>query len=280
MVGELSDYLQHNLAAMVWLTRIKDRDDYTARHSVNTAILALGLAHALEWPQAQVEQAGLAALLHDVGNVAVDRALLEKPGPLTSEEFEKVKRHTFVGYELLEEESQVSNAVALAALNHHERVDGTGYPNGLKAGGIDPMSRLVAIVDVYDALTSERVYRPARSHHDALGTLWRGRGSKFDKGMVETFIHFMGWVAPGTLVRLTDDSLAVVEETNIGQGFYPIVRRLVNGPLGYRAGERLDLAEIRDDPGRKRLRIEDVLPDGAQGIKVKSLLVAVLQDLE
>jgi HD-GYP domain-containing protein (c-di-GMP phosphodiesterase class II) len=280
VVGELSDYLQRNLAAMVWLTRIKDRHDYTAKHSINCAILALGLAHALEWPAARIERAGLAGLLHDVGNVAVNRELLDRPGPLNEDEMEQVRAHTFIGYELLQEESSVNPEVARSALSHHERLDGSGYPSGLKGEDIDEVSRLTAIVDVYDAITSERGHRPARSHHDALGTLWQGRERHFDKSMVETFIHFMGWVAPGTLVRLSNDELAIVEETNIGQGFYPIVRLLVEGPLGYQADQRLDLAEIRDDAVRPTLQIKEVLPDGASGVKVKSMLVAALEGRE
>ncbi len=278
VVSELAESLERNLAAMVWLTRIKDSDDYTAQHSINCAILALGLAHAMEWPQAQIEQAGLAALLHDLGNVTLDSAILNKRGRLTAEEYQHIKTHTEKGHEMLSAEAEIDEAVSLVALEHHERPDGLGYPAGKKAGEISPLSMLVSVVDVYDAVTSERVYRPARSHHDALGILWRGRGRKFDKTLVETFIHFMGWVAPGTLVRLSDGELAVVEETNIVHGFYPIVRLLRQGKLGYEAGERVDLAELRNDENQPGLRIDEVLPDGAQGVKVKSLLVAALDD--
>lgn len=278
VVSELSGYLERNLAAMVWLTRIKDRDDYTAQHSINCAILALGLAHALEWPQEMIERAGLAALLHDLGNVNLDLDILNKPERLSAAEYQHIKTHTTIGHELLGQEPDMHPDVVLAALEHHERPDGLGYPENKRGDEINPLSLLVAVVDVYDAVTSHRVYRPARSHHDALGILWRGRGRKFDRNMVETFIHFMGWVAPGTLVRLSNGELAVVEETNIVHGFFPIVRRLIPGALGYRAGPQLDLAELKDDEGNPSLRIEEVLPDGAQGVKVKSLLVSTLDD--
>ncbi|NBD96431.1 MAG: HD domain-containing protein [Gammaproteobacteria bacterium] len=277
VVAELAGYLQQNLAAMVWLTRIKERDDYTAQHSINSAILALGLAHALEWSPDQIEMAGVAALLHDVGNVDIDTAILNKPDLLTEEEYKHVKTHTLKGYELLSGRDGVEEAVALAALEHHERSDGKGYPYGKQAGDIQAISRLVSIVDVYDAVTSQRSYRPARSHHDALGVLWRGRAHKFDRKMVETFIHFLGWVAPGTLVRLSNGELAIVEETNIVHGFYPIVRKLTRASAGYRPGERLDLAELRDDEDNPLLHIEEVLPDGLAGINVKAMLVSVLE---
>ncbi len=277
VVAELAGYLQQNLAAMVWLTRIKERDDYTAQHSINCAILALGLAHALGWSPDQVERAGLAALLHDVGNVDIDTTILNKPDLLTEAEYKHVKTHAQRGYELLSDRRDVEEVVALAALEHHERIDGKGYPLGKRADGINEISRLVSIVDVYDAVTSQRSYRPARSHHDALGVLWRGRLHKFDRTMVETFIHFLGWVAPGTLVRLSNGDLAVVEETNIAQGFYPVVRMIVHGGAGYRPGRRLDLAELRDDDGNPLLHIEDVLPDGLPGLNVKAMLVSVLE---
>ena len=276
VVSELAGYLQQNLAAMVWLTRIKDRDDYTAQHSINSAILALGLAHALEWSPDAVERAGMAALLHDVGNVDIDRAILNKPDLLTEEEYRHVKEHTERGYKLLAERDDINEVIALAALEHHERTDGKGYPYGKKVGDIHEVSRLVSVVDVYDAVTSQRAYRPARSHHDALGVLWRGRQNKFDRTMVETFIHFLGWVAPGTLVRLSNGELAVVEETNIVHGFYPLVRVLVEGGATYRPGERYDLAEMRDDDGNPLIHIEEVLPDGLPGVNVKAMLVSAL----
>ncbi len=276
VVAELGGYLQQNLAAMIWLTRIKERDDYTARHSINCAILALGLAHALEWPPDQIERAGLAALLHDVGNVELDTAVLNKPDLLTEEEYAYIKTHTVKGYDLLSQRDEVDEVVALAALEHHERSDGKGYPHGKRADEIEAVSKLVSIVDVYDAVTSQRSYRPARSHHDALGVLWRGRLHKFDRVMVETFIHFLGWVAPGTLIRLSNGELAVVEETNIVHGFYPVVRKLVQGAAGYCAGERVDLAELRDDDGNPLVHIEEVLPDGHEGINVKAMLVSML----
>lgn len=276
VVAELAGFLQQNLAAMVWLTRIKDRDDYTAQHSINSAILSLGLAHALEWPPDMIEKAGLAALLHDVGNVDIDPAILNKPDLLTEEEYRHVKTHTLKGYELLSTRDELDPVVALAALEHHERTDGKGYPYGKSIGDINEISRLVSVADVYDAVTSQRSYRPARSHHDALGVLWRGRSHKFDRKMVETFIHFLGWVAPGTLVRLSSGELAVVEETNVMHGFYPVVRKLVQGSAGYRPGERVDLAELRDADDNPLIHIEEVLPDGLPGINVKAMLVSVL----
>ncbi len=276
VVAELAGYLQQNLAAMVWLTRLKDSDDYGVQHAINSAILALGLAHALEWPPDELERVGMAALLHDVGNVDIDPATLNKPDLLTEEEFREIKRHTVAGHAMLTQRGELDPVVALAALEHHERSDGKGYPHGKRASEINRISQLISIVDVYDAVTSQRSYRPARSHHDALGVLWRGRLHKFDRNMVEHFIQFMGWVAPGTLVRLSTGDLAVVEQTHLGSGFYPLVRKLEPGTAGYRPGERLNLAGLRDSEGNYLIHIEEVLPDGLAGVNIKALLAAVL----
>ncbi|MGY6630721.1 MAG: HD-GYP domain-containing protein [Wenzhouxiangella sp.] len=277
VVDELASALNRNLAALVWLTRIKDIDDYQGQHAVNCAILAMGLAHALEWAPAQVEISGMAGLLHDIGNLKVDQDILKKPARLTAEEFAEIKSHTIKGRDLLMAESRLPAEVATAALEHHERMDGRGYPGGQRGEAIHPLARLISIVDVYDAVTSHRPYRRARSHHDALSILWRGRGQKFDRLMVETFIRFMGWVSPGTLVRLSDGQLAVVEQTNAKKGFYPIVRILRRQGNTFQAGPRLNLARLHEGGDNSTLKVVEVLPDGAAGLSVKSLLVAAAE---
>ena len=277
VIEELAGTLNRNLAALVWLTRIKDIDDYQGQHAVNCAILGMGLARALEWEPAQVEVSGMAGLLHDIGNLRVDQAILKKPARMTAEEFSAVKAHTAHAHEMLTLEHKLPREIATAALEHHERMDGRGYPNGKRGEAIHPLARLISIVDVYDAVTSHRPYRRARSHHDALSILWRGRGQKFDRLMVETFIRFMGWVSPGTLVRLSDGQTAVVEQTNAKKGFYPIVRLLKRQGNSFQAGARLNLARLHEGGDSSTLKVVEVLPDGAAGISVKSLLVAAAE---
>jgi putative nucleotidyltransferase with HDIG domain len=271
VVSELAEVLDHHSAALVWLTRIKQRDDYTAQHCINVSILAIGLAHALEWEHDKVEQAGLAGLLHDLGKMQIDQDIINKPGRLTEEEFEEVKLHTRLGYELLCREGGLPDAVVDAVLRHHERPDGSGYPDGLRSGDISPLARLVSIVDAYDAVTSHRAYDPARSHHDALGVLWKERNRQFDGPMVESFTQFLGWVTPGTLVRLSDDRLALVLQAREGRGLLPLVRLLEEGEAGYRLGQLLDLARHRPESGDAPIRVKEVLPDGAEGIDIRLL---------
>ncbi|NBD95669.1 MAG: HD domain-containing protein [Gammaproteobacteria bacterium] len=271
VVSQLVDVLDHHNAALVWLTRIKERDDYTAQHCINASILSIGLAHSLGWDHHKVEYAGLAGLLHDLGKLKIDQDILNKPGPLTDEEFEIVKQHTVLGHELITREGGLPEAVAMAVLHHHERPDGTGYPHGLPHHEIPMLARLVAIVDAYDAITSERVYDPARSHHDALGILWKQRNRQFDGPMVEAFTQYLGWVTPGTLVRLTTGQLAVVLEARDGRGLLPLVRLLEPVQGGHRLGEMLDLARMRPESGDAAVRVAEVLPDGSEGVDMREL---------
>lgn len=275
-VAALAVMLDNNMAALVWLTRIKQQDNYTAQHCINVAILAMGLARALEWENSDVEYAGLAGLLHDLGKMRVDHDILNKPGRLTPEEFDHLKRHSQLGYDLLKTDEKVPTDVALAVLDHHERPDGRGYPNGKKAGEYSAIAALVAVVDAYDAITSHRVYDAARSHHEALSILWQQRESQFEGNVVEAFIQFMGWVTPGTLVRMTDGSIAVVVQARMGQRLLPVVQILIANGTGYQLGPRIDLAKLTPEENTAPLRIAKVLPDGAEGVDLQSLSLSML----
>jgi putative nucleotidyltransferase with HDIG domain len=271
LIGGISGELSQNLAALVWLTRIKQKDRYTAQHCINVAILAMGLSASLGWSKQDTEMAGLAGLLHDLGKMQLDLSILNKEGRLTPEEFEHVKRHTILGHEMLRKETPVPEAVAMAVLCHHERPDGTGYPQGLKGEQIPKLARMISIIDAYDAITSNRVYDPARSHHEALGILWKNRDSQFDKQLVEALTQFLGWVTPGTLVRLSDERLAIVMESPSTRGFMPLVRLIEASNDGHRPGIELDLAGQRKAGVTTPVRIAEVLPDGYDGVDLRQL---------
>jgi len=271
---KIAGSLESNIAAMIWLTRIKHADQQTAEHSVNVAILAMGLARSLQWSDEDVERAGLAGLLHDLGKLKLDREIVHKPGQLTEAEFEHMKQHSRIGYELLCDDDRIQSEVARAVLEHHERPDGNGYPDGKQADALLPLSSLVAVVNAYDAMTSYWPFQPAMSHHEALGVLWRERGSQFNPGMVEMLIQFLGWVTPGILVRLSSGDYAVVLQTSQAHRLWPVVRRLRREGAGYIGAERIDLAHQSRSEEKPILKIAEVLPDGAVEADLNAVLLA------
>jgi len=271
---KIAGSLESNIAAMVWLTRIKHADEQTAEHSVNIAILGMGLARSLEWEDKEVERAGLAGLLHDLGKLKLDQEILNKPGELTKEEMDHVRGHSRIGYELLRDDHQIHPDVARAVLEHHERPDGKGYPDGKFGDAILPMAALVGVVNAYDALTSNWPFRAAISHHEALGFLWRERNHQFDARMVEKLIQFLGWVTPGVLVRLSSGDFAVVLQASHEHRLWPVVRILRRENEHYVGAERVDLAHQSMPEGKPVLKIEKVLPDGVIEADLNAILLA------
>lgn len=269
-VRQIADTLERNIAAMIWLTRIKNADDHVAEHGVNVAILSMGVAHALKWTPKQVEHAGLAGLLHDLGETRIGRHIVEKPAALTPEEVETLRQHPRLGYELLKDDDTVPKDVLRAVLEHHEQPDGKGYPIGRDRSNLQPLAALIGAVDTYDAMTSPRPYRAARSHHAALGALWKGRGNKYDEQTVEALIQFLGWITPGTLVKLSDGGFAVVLQSSNEHRLRPVVRRLVPDHGEFRPGMRLDLA--RTSSNGEPMRVVEVLPDGALSADMNRML--------
>src|SRR6056297_308202 len=271
-VSSIADSLENNIAAMVWLTRIKQADEYTAQHCVNVAILSMGLAQALEWQQDQIELAGLAGMLHDLGKTKLDKTILNKPGRLSDDEYDHVKQHSRFGYLMLREDKEVHPEVSQAVLEHHERPDGSGYPNGRDRTSLQPMSALISVVDAYDAITSKRPYSSARSHHEALGILWKQRNKQFDAGMVETLIQFLGWITPGTVVRLSTGQYAIVLRASQKHRLWPLVRLLEPLGEGYRVTTWVDLAEHNESKPERPIRVAEVLPDDALEIELRAVL--------
>lgn len=271
-VSGIADSLEKNIAAMIWLTRIKRADEYTAQHCVNVAILSMGLAQALEWQRDQIELAGLAGMLHDLGKTRIDVGILNKPGRLTDEEYEHVKRHSSLGYRMLRLDDEVHPAVAQAVLEHHERPDGSGYPHGRDRETLQPMSALISVVDAYDAITTKRPYSIARSHHHALGILWKERDKQFHGGMVEALIQFLGWITPGTVVRLSTGQYAIVLRASQRHRLWPLVRLLEARDGHYRVTRSLDLAEHNNGKPDQPIGVAEVLPDDALQVELDAAL--------
>lgn len=271
---KIAGSLESNIAAMIWLTRIRHADEQTAEHSVNVAILGMGLARSLEWSDEEVERAGLAGLLHDLGKMKLDPDVVNKPEALTDEEERLVQKHSGIGYDMLCDDDRIHPDVSRAVLEHHERPDGKGYPDGKLAAEILPLAALVSVVNAYDAMTSRWPFRPAISHHEALGLLWRERRRQFDAGMVEKLIQFLGWVTPGILVRLSNGDHAVVLQASHEHRLWPVVRLLRREGDHYVGAERVDLARQPKTDDKPLVKIAEVLPDGAIEADLNAILLA------
>ncbi|QJC50161.1 HD-GYP domain-containing protein [Paenibacillus albicereus] len=194
--------------------RLASREDFYFHSSVMSALTCYQLAQWTDLPQKDWMQVALAGLLHDIGNVKLDRDILTKPGVLTPGEQEEMKRHTLNGYQLLKPVAALNEGVKLSALQHHERVDGSGYPLGLGSDNIHRYAKLVAIADIFHAMTLERAYRPALSPYVVLEQLEKDAFGSLDPGFVRRFIEKATQFQNGSLVRLSDGRIGEIVFTD------------------------------------------------------------------
>src|SRR6056297_1805513 len=241
IVQRLAETIGESMAALFWLSRIKDPRLYVSQHMINSTVLMGAFVYALGWPTERIETALMVGLFHDIGKLRINRDLLFKAGELDEEELKTVQAHPIMAAELLRQNARIPWEVIAGVAASHERPDGSGYPRGLKNDNIPVMARLVAVVDAYDAMTSRRNHGRLMTHQQALGVLWKERGTQFSASVVERFIQFLGWVTPGTLVKLSDQRLAVVMEMQHEGGVRPVVRPLTKTAEGIRMGGELIL---------------------------------------
>jgi HD-GYP domain-containing protein (c-di-GMP phosphodiesterase class II) len=211
LVEEISNSVLRNPGALISLARLKTADDYTYLHSVAVCALMIALARQLGLDEAQTREAGMAGLLHDLGKAMMPMAVLNKPGKLTDEEFALIKTHPAEGHKLLLEGKGISAAVKDVCLHHHEKIDGSGYPEGLAGDAISLLARMGAVCDVYDAVTSNRPYKAGWDPAESIRRMaeWQGH---FDPTVFQAFVKSLGIYPVGSLVRLKSGRLGVVVE--------------------------------------------------------------------
>lgn len=278
IVRECVESVKANASAMFWMSRIKSRDAYTAEHCLRVAIFCVAFARFLGMADEELEIVGMCGLLHDLGKLKVPGKILNKPGPLTTEEHSIMCQHTTLGYELLRTDPNLDPIISDVSCHHHERMDGCGYPKQLAEWQISRFARLVSIVDAFDALTSDRCYRDGLPTSEAIRVLFRNRGQQFDATMVEAFIRMIGVYPPGSLVELSTGEVAIVLATHPGRKLKPKVEVLLDANKQPIKPLVIDLGATGSDSGQDSPEIARPLPDGAFGIslqdRIKQLMAA------
>lgn len=258
-----------NQDAMLWLGLLKNVDEYTARHSLNVGLLSIILGRAEGLSPSDLETVGLCGMLHDMGKAEIPLEILNKEGALSEEEFEIMKSHTSLGYKILAEKSELEEEVANVAHSHHERLNGRGYPRALQPGKISYFSRIVAIADAYDAITSKRVYSPSKTSLDALRILISAKGTHFDPDLVDRFVECIGIYPSGSVAELSNGEIGVVLPSSAENRETPPVLIVRDSNKKVCAEKTIDLSlDHIDDKGQK-LKIKHLLSDDAFGIDLK-----------
>jgi putative nucleotidyltransferase with HDIG domain len=259
-VDQLVESVFRNRYAAVALAKLKTYDEYTFAHSINVSVFAIALGRQLHLRRQQLKLLGAGAMLHDIGKASIPDAILNKPGPLTEKEFGIIKTHPRLGIKHLKRVQNVSEEILQCILNHHEKMNGKGYPQNLQGPAIGDYAKMVSIADSYDAITSTRVYQKSILAHHALKIIFSLRGEHFYPSFVERFIQVVGIYPIGTLVKLNTNEIGLVTAINPSNLLYPDIKLLTN-----EKGEKLDVAlpirlcEEYKKPAHMRRKIVDIL---------------------
>jgi putative nucleotidyltransferase with HDIG domain len=191
-INSLITGVVHNKVTISSLIRVSSYDYYTYTHCVNVAVYSVGLAKEAGLSGKEQEQLGMGGILHDLGKAQVDLKIVNKAGALTEIEFKEMKRHPVYGYNILKEQRETDEVILTAVRHHHEKLNGVGYPDSLLAGDISLYARIVAICDIFDALSTKRSYKPAMSSFDTLNLMQTKMKNELDPYLLKLFIKMMG----------------------------------------------------------------------------------------
>lgn len=247
LVDEITQSVSRNSGALLNLVKLKSKDDYTYLHSVAVCALMIALGKQMGMEGTALKSLGMAGLLHDVGKMAVPENVLNKPDRLTEQEFEIIKTHSVKGWEMLKASPEVDEVALDVCLHHHERVDGTGYPDRLSAPALSMAARMGAVCDVYDAITSNRCYKRGWAPAEALRKMAEWQDGHFDQGVFQAFVKTVGIYPVGTLLKLKSGRLAVVTDQSALSLLKPIVKVFFSTRSNtFIAMELLDMSRTQD----------------------------------
>ncbi|NVJ66066.1 MAG: HD-GYP domain-containing protein [Gammaproteobacteria bacterium] len=258
-----------NANALFWLTRIQDSSAIEANHSLRVAVLSIALGHYVGLNRQELEQLGIAALLHDIGKTRIPDEILTKRARFTEAEKRVMERHTALGYELLHADTSLEPIIKEVALNHHQRPDGQGYPAKQRNHPLSLFTRIVSIVDSYDDMTHEISHLKSRSPRLALKEIYEKAGKQFDPNLAKAFIKMVGIYPAGSMVKMTNGEVAMVVSTDTESKLSPKVELIYNQYGKMRSPLIVDLQEGAKDQAGQPYKIAGSLPDGSLGMDMK-----------
>lgn len=272
LVDNFIESVFRNETASATLFKLRWFDEYTYTHSINVSILAIILGKHLDMDKPTLHKLGIAGLYHDAGKARIPEAILNKPGKLTEQEFQVMKSHPLEGYKLMQGQPGLDPEILRAVVEHHERFDGTGYPRGLRHDDIGRFSRIISVVDVYDALTSRRVYKDPIPPAKALGMMYQWRDRDFTPQAIENFIRCMGVYPVGSLVRLSSGEYGIVASANSLRPTKPEVKVVLDAKKRPQLPRVLDLEALENTPDA--VDIAEVLNPAALKIDLERFFFA------
>jgi len=258
-VSECVKSILRNPDALMWMAKLRDKDSYTSEHSLNVGLLAITFGRFLGACEEDLNKLGFAGMLHDIGKMRTPLEILNKDSALNEQEFRIMKSHPQDGRDILLAHKNMYHGAVDVAYGHHEALDGSGYPRGIKASGITDFTRIVTLCDVYDAITSDRVYRRGASSLNALRIIPK---------LAQEFIECIGLYPAGSVVELHSGEIGLVISTNHRHRHLPkvlIVRDTEKQPTQERV---IALEKMAADAQSARL-IKSVLPNGSHGVRIE-----------
>ena len=267
VVEPILDSIIRNSEAYMWLSMMQKKSSYSYSHSVDNCALAIAFGRFMGLPKKDLRTLAIGLLMMDMGNVNVPQGILNKKGRLTEAEYRIVKKHVIHGVDILKKTKGMNEDIINIALTHHERFDGSGYPNALQGTQIPVYGRMAAIIDCYDAMTSNRPYSAAKSPYSALQSIYNWRGSAFQPELIEQFLQCMGVYPTGSLVEMTNGSVAIVLEQNLTQRMRPKIMLILDEEKQHLMEYKtVDLAITFEDASGLPMNIYRGLDPGSYGI--------------
>jgi HD-GYP domain-containing protein (c-di-GMP phosphodiesterase class II) len=251
-VEPIIDSVLRNQDAMAWLVYLRKRDEYAWHHSIASCVWAVILGRHLDFDRLGLQTLAIGGLLLDVGKTLIPDSITNKEGPLTEQELEIMRMHVAYGVELARKTPGMSNAILAMISSHHERHDGSGYPEGLAGSDIPVYGRISGLVDCYDAMTTKRSYADAKSSYIAIRELNLMAGTKFQRDLVEQFVQALGMFPTGTIVELNTGEVGIVIEQNRVRRLRPKLMLLLDSDKQrFPEAQTLDLDRFSSDEGHR-----------------------------